>query len=157
MWAPHRQLGFVCIHIILFVAIVGSGLGMQFPFTINVCAREASSLEHSLNQPTKRVMDDTDGDKEEQPAQHVQCQQRERKRRQRLKESKAKRHAGNGAEGCSTLTCKRSALLASKRTAMRKARSAELSLSKVLLQPLHVHALKLPGNNALHVHLFPEI
>ncbi len=78
-------------------------------------------------------MDITDGNEEERPAQRIQRLVRERKRRQRLRESEAKRQkAGdvNGAEGCFTYSGKRSALLSSKCTAMKEARSAEAPLRR---------------------------
>ncbi len=52
VWAPHRHLGFVYI----YVAIVRSRSGMQL----------------QLDRSTKHVIDDTDGDDEERPAQRVE-------------------------------------------------------------------------------------
>ncbi len=76
MWAPHRQLGFVSIYIYIYiyVAIVRSRSGMQLPFNVSARAHvepRSRSSEPSLDRSTKRVMDDTDGDDEERPAQRV--------------------------------------------------------------------------------------
>ncbi len=104
VWAPHYQLGFVCI----YVVIVRSRSGMQLPFNVNARA-------HAVDLGTGRRTSD--------------------RRNAFVLVQFPLRHS-------LSLTTSTTRQCTTKRSH--------------LLQPLHVHALKLPGNDASHVPSFPD-